>query len=233
MTGTVSEKIEHETKFIVEQARVASIIAWLNSRCRPDPLYPTGIVSSVYFDTPNWKFLSEKVNSDYIKTKIRVRWYSSIESGKPFDASFLEVKKKVGAGRSKLRVSADYSGQWLANSSLENTDLLKVNQQLSAGILSISAPVFPVFLINYKRMRWIEPTTGSRICVDYDINVPQVNSQRIIKKQACNMNTAVFELKGSRRELPPNLRQLVTFGCRKDSFSKYGNCYGILTRNEY
>ena len=76
---------DHEIKLVLPNRAARSLVRWLRSRCWPDPLYPAATVSSIYYDTPDWRLLREKVNSDFLKTKVRLRWYSDIDGAEPQD----------------------------------------------------------------------------------------------------------------------------------------------------
>jgi len=82
--------------------------------CRNDPEFPRNIIASIYYDTRGWKFLREKVDSDYLKTKVRVRWYHNPETLELEENAFIEVKSKTGAPRSKFRLKSPFSGKWLS-----------------------------------------------------------------------------------------------------------------------
>ena len=73
-----SSYAEHEVKYVTSCIRANEALFWLNKTCKPDPLYPRSIVNSIYFDTLDFKALNEKINSDFIKTKFRIRWYENI-----------------------------------------------------------------------------------------------------------------------------------------------------------
>lgn len=214
-----------EIKYIIENHSANIISTWLQSRCWKDPDYPAGLVSSIYYDTPTWRFLREKINSDFLKQKIRVRWYSDIESAIPDGKAFLEAKFKIGSRREKFRIPSDMDGRRLGNILLTSALLLKVLKPLLEKGVPVPGPVFPVFQINYRRLRFIEPVTGARINFDYDIHVPRVNYRMIPQSGLFHLNTAVFEFKGNTSVLPPVLHQLTALGCRKESFSKYMVCY--------
>ena len=117
---------EHETKFVLNNSAAGTIIRWLQCRCQLDKKFGANIVSSIYYDTHKWRFLREKINSDYLKTKIRLRWYSDIDSGQPGEDSFVEAKYRTGSRRAKVRVRTGISGKWLNNVNLDNQKLLKV-----------------------------------------------------------------------------------------------------------
>ena len=71
-----------EIKYTVPASRVPALCSLLDARCHPDPHYPRGHVRSLYFDTPDLRFLAEKSDGDFLKTKVRLRWYGA-DAGAP------------------------------------------------------------------------------------------------------------------------------------------------------
>lgn len=216
---------EHEAKYIFNNSRTYGIVQWLRQTCLPDGEYPEGCVSSIYYDTRSWKYILEKINSDFIKTKIRVRWYSDIENKEPCDYSFIEAKFKSGSARNKIRKKISYSGKMLGHMDLEDSRLLEIPHLLRSKQVELKHHLFPVFEIRYKRLRYLDTYSGARICLDYDISAPRVNAYMMPRINPFFLNTAVFEMKGVQRDLPASLKPLIFLGCRKASFSKYQACY--------
>ena len=216
---------DHEIKLVLPNHRAPSLLRWLLARSRPDPLYPAATVSSIYYDTRDWRFLREKRNGDFLKTKVRLRWYADIDGSAPQDRSYLEVKHRIGSQRRKIRVETDFSGGWLSRSALANPRLLSLPPLLRAQGVALPGPLFPVFQVRYKRLRFAEPSTGARLCVDYDICAPNVNWQMLPRANRFRLRHAVFEVKGRNAEIPETLRRITALGCRKQSFSKYAICY--------
>ena len=68
----------YETKFVLDQCAEHIVRHWLSRVALPDPHYPANVVSSIYFDTHDWRYLNEKENSDFLKTKVRLRWYEAL-----------------------------------------------------------------------------------------------------------------------------------------------------------
>ena len=157
-----SETSAHELKFIFSNSSAHLFIQWLKSRCFPDPEFPASMVSSIYYDTRCLHSLQEKTNSDYIKTKIRMRWYSDIGTQTPEDKSFLEAKHKIGWKREKIRIETSLAGEWLAQVNLDNQILKTVPMKYLPENTPFHRHIFPVFDISYRRYRFIEPTTGAR-----------------------------------------------------------------------
>ena len=223
----------HEIKFIIHNTRANDIAAWLNRYCEPDPEFPRAMVSSIYYDTMNWTYLNEKLNSYYLKKKVRLRWYSDLEYRHHDNLTFLEVKYKIGGRREKIRVDTAFTGSELALMPLDSKELIDVIKLFRTKDVVITEQIFPAFQISYKRFRYIDPYTGSRICFDYDISAPRAN--RIMMPYICSerLQTAVFEIKGPESRLPSSLYPLTDMGLKKSAFSKYSSCYHKLTRRHY
>lgn len=217
-----------ELKFIVSNNRAQSITKWLKTICVPDPLFHIGRVNSIYYDSKDWTFLYEKINSDYLKTKIRVRWYDDVIENKCYDQSYLEAKFKIGSLRKKVRELTRYSGKQLSTMRLDDIKLVDLTSQLYIKGVIPSKNIYPVFQISYTRLRFIDPYSGSRICFDYNISAPRVNKLMLSQSNPLYLNTAVFEIKGQENRLPFSLYPLISMGCRKSSFSKYSTCYQLI-----
>lgn len=217
---------ESELKFVLPQYRAGKILDWLEHTCLADPSYPQAVVSSIYYDSLRWNAVSEKVNSTYLKTKVRLRWYEDTANS---DVSFAEVKYKTGNRRFKERIETPWKGAWLASVPLDDPVLMDIPRLLCAHSISLEQSVFPAFLIRYRRYRFLEPISDTRISLDVEITVPQVNSQRLPMSNPAVLGTAVCEIKGALFELPQNLSPLLLMGCQQASFSKYLAAYQALS----
>ncbi len=220
---------ENEIKYTISNHRHRQVVKWLTCRCKSDTAYFTETVSSIYYDTWDWKSLNEKINSDYLKTKVRFRWYSDMAYQLHHQPSFAEVKFRIGTKRKKIRIPTPYSGEWIANTALNHSAFLRIPALLETNGVILGEPFFPVYQVSYKRVRFIEPLTGTRVCFDYDIWSPRVNPSRLPNSHPFVLQTAVLELKGVVEELPYFLHPLVDMGCKKESFSKYRACFEKLT----
>lgn len=112
----------------------------------------------------------------------------------------------------------------------ENSVLLLMPDLLREKGVRIKNNLHPVFQISYKRLRFVDTYSGSRICLDYDISAPRVNGYMLPRMNPFKLNTAVFEIKGAVQSLPVSLKPLTFFGCQKLSFSKYQACYQKIMR---
>lgn len=221
---------EHETKYVFPHHQAGKLVSWLKDRCVADPEYAEGMVSSIYFDSGDWRMLHEKINSDYLKTKIRLRWYSDHVSGRPLPANFLEVKYKVGSSRQKVRLASGLETEWITATPLSDRGFLVVLRQLQQHGVRPQGVVYPALQIDYTRFRFVDPLSGARLCIDGDIRVARCNPDMLGRMRPYPLKTAVFELKERTGRLPAWLQQLTAFGCRRAAFSKYGACWQHMTQ---
>ncbi len=173
--------------------------------------------------------LDEKLNSFFLKTKVRLRWYSSASDATPLPDTFLEIKKKVGSARTKKRMKMDFASDWVLSQALDRSAYLIINDLLRKNSLHLTNTVFPVFQLNYHRTRYIDPLTGARLSVDSDIHVSRVNRRMVTGTTLLPLKQGVFEYKEQTGFLPDWLHQVTVLGrCRKGAFSKYSECYAQI-----
>lgn len=221
--------MEHELKFAVDERLIPRVLAELQARCRPDPVHPAGRVTSVYFDTCDWVSVQEKRNSDYLKAKVRARWYTTREAPRPAGPVFLELKRREGSTRGKLRIETDFSAAEMAGLPLEDPRWLELSRLLEDVGESTRGDLLPAFELAYARRRFVEPVSGARVSLDLDIRVPRTNALRLPPGSRQPLPQAVLELKGSLDGLPAGLARLGELGLRRGSFSKYAQCFDRIT----
>jgi len=217
---------EHELKYLLSAGRADILRTALDRRCRPDPKFPAGTVASIYYDTPGLHSLREKVGSDYLKTKVRVRWYEGATGG---GHAFAEVKHRIGSRRNKVRKRTEIRGSWLARQRLTRSELATIPQVLRDSDVTFRQPLLPMMVVRYQRLRYVEPFSGVRVSLDTAIAPGKVNPLFAAPRVARRIHVAVLEVKGPSRRLPPSLRWLNSFGCRQASFSKYNACFEAAT----
>ena len=70
----------------------------------------------------------------------------------------------------------------------------------------------PMMLLRYRRDRFIEPLTQSRVSLDAEIAAVRVNPRFLSVADRSPLATAVLEVKGGADELPAVLRPLLALG---------------------
>lgn len=217
---------DYETKYVLKNSQALQVKAWLESNFPQDAEYPEAIVSSIYFDTYHLNLLHEKINSDHVKSKYRIRWYEDPVTRVKSDVCFFEFKHKVGERRFKRRIKHP---NVFSEMSLESfSDFSSFNElRLHDGILQ--RHIFPSFVVSYTRKRFIVPKTNLRICIDYNIHCPKSNLILMKRRpQSRFLTSCVFELKGETAILPKELYEIEKMGGKKNAFSKYERCYSEL-----
>jgi hypothetical protein len=226
-----SQTLETEIKFAAPAYRTNLAIRMLEQTCDPDPKFPCGIVSSIYYDSQNWDYLREKRDSDYLKTKVRLRWYESIPANKiGEDKSFAEIKYRIGSRRKKIRVLTEFSAKELELVRLDKPELLNIPAALANKGAPIRRHIVPTFVVRYCRRRFVDRFSNARISIDYDITSPRVNPSMLSTLPTCTLPSTVLEVKGTDGVFPSSLSAFLKLGFRKEAFSKYYECYRQLTK---
>lgn len=217
------EALDHEVKFVFPGAVFAAARAILLGACRREEPHAVSLVETIYFDGPGLESLAEKLGSDYRKSKIRLRWYDRSP------AVWLEVKRRVGSRREKLRTSVPVDGRELSRRSLDSPALAEVPALLADAGETAPAGLRPAVHLTYRRERFIEPASGLRISLDSEITALRiadwVAAAPGIRRLPGNLRSPILvELKGGSRDLPPALAALASLGGRRESYSKYSFC---------
>jgi hypothetical protein len=221
---------ERELKFLVAGRHVAFVAGLLRGVCPPESRYPPARIVTVYFDTPGLQLLDEKINSDYLKTKVRVRWYEALDgSASAGDAAFVEAKCRIGSTREKRRLWTARRAADLAALPLDAAEWGSLVAALRLEGAGLPHDLAPVLRLSYVRERLVDRLGGGRVSLDTGIAVTAVNPQRIRPGRIGQIPGAVVEYKGQRSDLPPHLRLLTAAGLRRASYSKYLAAYLHVT----
>jgi hypothetical protein len=221
LVGVEPDQLEREVKFVLLAGRGPLARSLVATVCRPDPVYPAATVSTIYFDTPDLQLLGEKINSDYLKTKVRLRWYSPIGSRDDSGRSFLEIKSRVGDRREKRRLETPLTAGELRGMPFDSLKIREVLDLARPLGVAIPARLLPVLLIQYERYRFVEQISGSRVSIDMNIRAPR--GYHLIVRDAAPvvLRHVVLEIKGAATDLPRALHPLALLGARRASFSKF------------
>jgi VTC domain-containing protein len=221
--------LEHEIKYLVPASNAPALVAWTSSVCLRDEKHPPATVHTVYYDTPRLSLLLEKVDSDFLKTKVRVRWYADRE-GRPSEALFVEAKFRVGGRRRKVRHRLVVPAADAAHRPLHDRAWSEWLDPLRADVPYLPPGLAPMLGVRYVRHRFTEGADGARVTIDEGIGLDRVNTSRVHGRIAGVFPHAVFEYKGRLADPPPALLPVVRFGARRGSSSKYLASYLHLTR---
>jgi|MudIll2142460700_1097286.scaffolds.fasta_scaffold155379_1 hypothetical protein len=211
---------DRELKFTLPGGRVELARRWLDAVCRRDPEFPAAFVWTIYYDTVDLASLGEKINSDYLKRKVRLRWYAELD-GRPSGPVFLEAKLRTGTGRAKVRVVVPHAGDAVAGWDLADARLQALPVRLREHGILLRGRWEPVLLLRYRRDRFIEPHSDTRVSLDAEIAAVAVNRRVISTIDHSPLGPGILEVKGDADQLPAALSPLVRLGARKRAVSKY------------
>jgi hypothetical protein len=226
-----AEDLGFESKYLLPIWKHGQVLSALRALCQPDPKYPNGIIDSIYFDTLDFKFLREKADSDYLKTKVRLRWYHTLNGELASSSAFSEIKYRVGTRRQKLHFESNIASESLDQIDLEDPLLLEFGDSLTqVGVLPFEK-LLPMFVVRYARYRFIDPISNTRIALDSEISIAKVN-RNIFPEAAVmpqfKLDTAVLEFKAKQPGMPRVAMALRHLELRQSSFSKYLEGYLAL-----
>lgn len=221
--------LQRELKYVFPNDRAGILREWLGLRCAVDPGFPAGRVAGIYFDAPDGRYLGEKINSDYLKTKIRLRWYGDWSTGMPQGFAFLEVKQRTGSTRQKARRALDWRAEELEKMRPGDSRFAAISGWVAEMGFRASSDLTPMVCLEYRRSRYVEPITGTRICLDQDIAPIWMRGTGPIRRTP--IGEGVFEVKGTVDRLPASLLPMIEMGCRLQSFSKYERCMARAPRH--
>lgn len=217
-----------ERKLVGDADAADTALALLATHCRPDPEHPTGLIRSIYFDTPDLRAGDEKANGDTFKCKVRIRWYGGHHEARATHLPvFIEIKQRIGAARRKLRLAVTAPAAPLLRAPLDDPFF-------GAFLLrhaSVAAPALcphglAMLCIGYERRRYLCPHTGSRVAFDRHIGADRIHPLLAPALGPLRLRQTICEYKNPDGAPPPWLEALYRLGYRLRSFSKYGECLG-------
>jgi hypothetical protein len=218
-----------EQKFIFDAADKGLLLEWLDFHLVRDPVFYYGPVVSLYYDTPSLSFYFQVCNGDFIKTKVRLRWYQShFPPEQESVICYLEIKRKYGARRHKQRQQLELEIRCLSGDLFSHPAILEAPNGVPEARATGRGLLVPILIVHYERFRFIDPRSGSRIALDTGIVCSRSNSAYLAGAAPVAFGSDVLEVKGVLDALPDCLVP-VSRHLRKQSFSKYATCCALLT----
>ena len=228
-------KRESELKFTCEAFTAPMIKRAIESVCVEDGSFSENIINSIYFDTTDWLFAMEKASSDYLKTKIRMRWYESSfenEKGRP-SKCYLEFKHKIGSKRTKSRILMPFTSEDAISSLSDEDCQIQLKKLIAENVPELSGhDIEPKFIVRYARNRYFEPFSNTRISFDTEIQAFNVGNNYAQYAFNVALTESVLEVKGNCDDLPQALRSVHAGRLKKAAFSKYYESFKLLTGYE-
>ncbi|MBR50908.1 MAG: hypothetical protein CMD58_00145 [Gammaproteobacteria bacterium] len=217
--ANISQLHRFEKKFIMYNPIYT--YKFIKSIFSKDLEYSENYIFNIYFDDSGLRTLYEKLDGDLHRHKIRVRWYASNPELYIPENAKLENKTKFGTGTFKKSCSIEMPSDNISKLLSRKTWKKKLFYHLSAISLPPNDNFLPVMISRYRRRRFIDLQTDSRISFDDDICslalAPNIYARGITIRKLKN---AVLEIKNTNDKIPELLKNQPQI--RVTSFSKYG-----------
>ena len=214
----------YELKYLLSAQQAQALRRRLAGHMEPDQFGKTTI-ASLYYDTPDRRFIRRSLEKPDFKEKLRLRSYGPATEVSPV---FLELKRKAYGIVYKRRAQCTLPA---AQAFLAGADAPDAESQIARELTAFrdgSGTLEPACLILYDRTAYFEPGGDLRLTIDED---PRYRFS----------GAALTDFGGSKSLLPPGgavlelkvqgamplwlARILSEEQIRKTSFSKYGEAY--------
>ena len=229
MTDAREPARRFERKFTVLPRNLGFAHAFLQQVCRPDAEYAEGQVNSLYFDTADLDQYERSESGEFRKDKVRVRWYGGTGGSDAMVPVFLELKSRDGFASSKQRRRLSVPAECLEPARLREgiVDRATLVDTLAEFGHYPESPLRPIVLISYRRYRFNEMLTGTRVSLDSRIRSRMVARELGRGEREPWLQCGVIEVKGPALELPVTLRGMRFLDTDWSRFSKYSQCVEV------
>lgn len=197
-----------DTKFIINISHLPSILEGIKDSYRVLEVDGKRLMnySSLYLDTPQFKFYNDHHNGRVNRTKIRMRKY--VDS----NLTFIEIKKKNGKGETdKFRKEiADFEIELSQNT---KDFIFKITQK--------KLDLEPSLWNNFNRITLVNLANQERVTIDVNLSFSIDNQEKLYNK------LVVIELKQAKFDRTSEVfKVLKSYSCNPYSISKY--CVGAV-----
>ncbi len=220
-------KYRHELKHVVTMADALVIRSRLSCVLRADKnAGPEGRyhIRSLYFDTPEDKALTEKMEGLPVKEKFRIRFYNH-------NHDFIRLEKKVKHFSKTAKLSAGIKKGEVLDILNGNITFLKESGQsllLEFYLRLKTERLLPKAIVDYMREAYHYPAGNVRVTMDSDVRTA-ISSTDLFdvclpNATALDSGICILEVKYD-GFLPEFIQDIVQLNkCTSTAFSKYAAC---------
>lgn len=225
-----------EKKFLINEKQYQSILKYLETTAGPDQ-YGLTTIHNIYYDTRDFYLVRKSLEKPVYKEKLRLRTYGRPDGASP---AFIEIKKKYQDIVYKRRISLPYDEavNYLKTGQREKfTDY--ESEQIGREIdwfLRFRESIGPKMDICYERVAWAG-ISDPEFRVTFDSSI-RFRTEKMDLKNGSDGQLLIkpgeklMEIKVQRAVSLELARALSEAGIKMCSFSKYGNGFMTLKRNE-
>lgn len=221
----------YELKYIISGEQESFLKAKLKGHLYPDEFGKTSI-ASLYYDTPDYRFIRLSNDKPMFKEKLRLRSYGLADNNSPV---FLELKRKAYGVVYKRRIRSTIQAvEDFINGESDDLGEGQINKELSYFISQNK--LIPSCLIIYDRTAYYEPNGDLRLTIDNNPRFRLSDLDLRISMQGEPLlpdGHSILEVK-VQGAMPLWLSKILDEGkMYKTGFSKYGEAYKRLLVGNY
>jgi hypothetical protein len=215
-----------ERKYYLAPRQVGLAYGLLRQLCLPDAAYPSEQINSLYFDTADLDQHERSCSGDFLKDKVRIRWYGEAKYMNGPQTVFIELKSRQGFAGMKQRCKLTVPTENLIPGNLARgiTPAPVLQETLARFGYFPPGLLRPVICISYWRYRFSEAMTGQRVSLDCHIRSTMLMPGPGNGERNLELPGAVIEIKGRTMELPEILKRTRMLYTDWTRFSKYSAC---------
>ena len=210
-----------EQKHNVNNFESKNLINYIKSNSKLFKIYPSRVVSSIYYDTHDLKFVSENLSGTSFRKKLRLRWYNN---------NFINAKAEIKIKKNKMNAKVKRGIVGLSNDNIiKNIRDLNKNESFKEMVFNYLSDeiLYPKIKVSYSRDYYYYK--GLIITFDKDLSFTDINDQKKIKKT----DNCVLEVKFSSDKLDLYNQIVSDFPFRISRNSKYITGMALLGYCKY
>lgn len=210
----------HEAKVILPIAQLHRLSMWLrHSRADFSPIFHSRWINNVYFDTEELTALTEAIEGDSRRVKVRLRWYGELDQA---SKSALEFKCKVGSLGWKIAYDVDEPIQLSSQSWREMMNAIRTSVP-AEGRTMLSHVSRPTMINRYWRTYFASFDRSIRVTIDQHLTSwMQYMGRKLNLRQPRRFTShAVIEFKAAHRDAMSLAAVLGELDGRVNKYSKY------------
>ncbi len=225
--------LRHEIKFLLNRTQHLALATAVNQVLRPDPFGDDDghyAVTSLYYDTADYKAYWDKVNGVKMRRKVRVRTYGN-PVVLPETVVFLEIKQRTNVRMGKRRLRLPYGVAANFGDYAETLPNLTAPEQRTAQELHYlfgALHLQPTCVVSYQRAAYGGHRDYPDLRITFDTDVRgRVENLSLLTTDAGPLQTvlapswSILEVKVN-QTIPYWLAQLLSrHGCTPRRISKY------------
>jgi len=229
----IKTDLRYELKYLIRREQMERLALDLSEQMDPDGhgkelgQYP---ITSLYYDSPDYKAYWDKLDGHRKRRKVRVRVYGN-EAVTPDTLAYLEVKERINVRMRKRRVALPY------DQAVAFDDFGELREGLSPSAVAVLQEVYylyrtlqlrPACIVHYDRTAYEGRAPYEDLRVTFDVNLrgrthdlSLVSTGHATDQHFLPLDRVVLEVKAN-QNVPAWLVQLLSrHGCTYYRISKY------------